>query len=276
MSFVLQMLETGKERSAIHRLDPRAKLLWWMCLIVVPILVTNPIFLILVTVWVWIMAGAAHVAGRMYRFLIVGYPIMIGFIMLTWPFFYDLTPRQHLLMQWGVVHVSVEGLVYALAMGMRIVMALTACTFFVMTTDLMDLASALGEFLQDRFHISYLFPLMIISSFKFLPEMSGDFQTITDSFRSRALDLDHGSVASRMRKTVPVAIPLIDGMLRRAQVIAIALELKGFDAASKRRTFYRQHHMRIGDWLFVLAGVAVILLCLVVMGFGWARIESWL
>ncbi len=276
MSFVLQMLETGKERSPIHRLDPRAKLLWWICMIILPILVTNPVFLILVTVWIWLMAFWAGVAGRMYRFLIVGYPVMVGFIMLTWPFFYPETAGQYYLIQWGILHVSVQGLIFALAMGMRIVMALTACIFFVMTTDLMDLASALGEFLQDRFHVSYMFPLMIISSFKFLPEMSGDYQTITDSFRSRALDLDNGSFWSRMNKTAPVAIPLIDGMLRRAQVIAIALEVKGFSSANKKRTFYREHHMRPADWLFVLAGVAAILICIPLILLGWARIESFL
>lgn len=276
MSFVLQMLETGKESSPIHRLDPRAKLLWWIGMIVVPILVTNPIFLILVTVWIWIMAHVAGVAGRMYRLLIVGYPVMIGFIMLTWPFFYDATPTQHYLLRWEFLHVSVEGLVYALAMGMRIVMALTACTFFVMTTDLMDLASALGQFLQERFHVSYMFPLMIISSFKFLPEMSGDFQTITDSFRSRALDIDSGSIPARMKKTVPVTIPLIDGMLRRAQVIAIALEVKGFSAENKNRTFYREHHFRLADWLFVALSGVVILICLALIWLGWARIESML
>lgn len=276
MSFVLQMLETGKERSAIHRLDPRAKLLWWICMIVVPILVTNPIFLILVTLWIWMMAYSAHVAGRMYRLLSVGYPVMIGFIMLTWPFFYDATASQHYLFRWEFLHISVEGLVYALAMGMRIVMALTACTFFVMTTDLMDLASAVGEFLQNRFRVSFMFPLMIISSFKFLPEMSGDFQTITDSFRSRALDLDNGSIWSRMKKTVPVAIPLIDGMLRRAQVIAIALELKGFSSANKNRTFYREHHFRLTDSFFVAVGVAVILICIALMWLGQARIENML
>jgi len=41
MTFVLQMLETGKEKSPIHGLDPRAKLLWWVCLIIVVLPNTN-------------------------------------------------------------------------------------------------------------------------------------------------------------------------------------------------------------------------------------------
>ena len=201
MTFVLQMLETGKEVSPIHKLDPRAKLLWWICLIIVPILVTNPIVLFAITILIWVFAGIGGVARRMYSFLIVSYPIMIGFIMFTWPFFYAATPDQHFLFNWSIFHASWEGIFYAFAMGMRIVMALTACIFFVMTTDLMDLAGSVGEFLQNRFGVSYMFPLMIISSFKFLPEMSGDYLTITDVFRSRALDIDTGSIAERFRKS---------------------------------------------------------------------------
>jgi energy-coupling factor transport system permease protein len=266
MTFVLQMLETGKEKSPIHALDPRAKLLWWICLIIVPILITNPAILLLVTVWIWVMAAVAGVAGRMYRFLIVGYPVMVGFIMLTWPFFYRATPDQHYLIHWAFIHISVEGIIYAMAMGLRIVMALTACIFFVMTTDLMDLAGAVGEFMQNRLNVSYMYPLMVISSFKYLPEMSGDYLTITDA----------GSIPERLRKTIPVAIPLIDGMLRRAQCIAIALELKAFNPANKSRTFYYQHRSTPRDLLFVLSGIAVLGLCIAINLLGWGRVEAFL
>ena len=245
-------------------------------MIIVPILVTNPFILLGFTVWIWLMAIWGKVSRQMYKFLIVSYPIMLGFIILTWPFFYPATPDQHFLIQFGIIHVTVEGLLYALAMGMRIIMSLTACIFFVMTTDLMDLASAVGEFMQNRLHISYMYPLMVISTFKFLPEMSGDYVTITDSFRSRALDVDTGSMVEKLRKIVPVAIPLIDGMLRRAQTIAIALELKAFDASNKKRTFYKQYHFNSMDILFILSGVLSIILCLVAIWLNWARVEVFL
>lgn len=276
MTFVLSMLETGKAKSPVHALDPRAKLLWWICLIVVPILVTNPFILIVFTAWIWVMARVARIERQMYQFLIVSYPVMLGFIMITWPFFYAATPDQHYLFRWAFLHISTEGLVYAVAMGMRIILALTACTFFVMTTDLMDLAGALGEFLQNRLHISYMYPLMVISSFKFLPEMSGDYVTIIDSFRSRALDIDAGSFGERLRKTVPVAIPLIDGMLRRAQRIAIALELKAFSTDNLKRTFYVQHRFTRNDMIFFLGGLLMIVLSLLAMWLGWAKVEVFL
>lgn len=132
MAFVLQMLEMGKRKSWYHHLNPNAKLIWWVCLLVVPILVTNPFVLLGMTIWIWAMAVHARIGKQMYQFLIVTYPVMVGFIVITWPFFYAATPGQHYLFNWSVFHFSLEGLIYAIAMGMRIVMALTACTFWLM------------------------------------------------------------------------------------------------------------------------------------------------
>ena len=276
MAFVLQMLEMGKRKSWFHRLNPNAKFLWWICLIVVPILVTNPFVLFAMTIWVWLMSIGARIGKQMYQFLIVSYPLMVGFIVITWPFFYAATPDQHYLFNWTIFHFSLEGFFYALAMGMRIVLALTACTFFVMTTDLMDLASSLGEFMQNKLRISYMYPLMVISSFKFLPELSGDYVTILDAFKSRALDLDSGSFMVRFKKIVPVAIPLIDSMLRRAQNIAIALELKAFNTANKSRTFYKHHDFGSRDVLFVLTGVLAIGICIIFNLLKWGKVEIFL
>ena len=79
-----------------------------------------------------------------------------------------------------------------------------------------------------------------------------------------------------MRKTIPVAIPLIDGMLRRAQHIAIALELKAFSSANKQRTFYKQYHFQSKDYLFILTGILSILLCILAIALNWASVEIFL
>ncbi|MDY6876140.1 MAG: energy-coupling factor transporter transmembrane component T [Chloroflexota bacterium] len=274
MAAILDMLETAKSDSPIHNLDPRAKALWWLLLIICPIVVTNPIILTALTLWLWLMAPIAGIGKKMYRLLITTYPVMVGFIVLTWPLFYSSQPDDHYLVNWLFIHISVEGIIYALAMGLRIVTALTACTFFVMVTDLMDLAGAMGE-LAQKVGISYTLPLMILSSFKFLPEVSGDFTTIQESFKSRAMELEQGNLWERMKKLAPVAIPLIDSTLRHANNIAIALELKAFGAAEKR-TFYVQHRLCPRDMLFILTGVVALGICVFFRIIGLGGVEIFL
>lgn len=256
MSAVLEMLETGKGNSIIHRIDPRMKLGWFLCFIVVPILVTNPWILAALTVWVFLLAALAGVGGKMGRLMLVTYPVMVGFIMLTWPFFYGGGTRE--LVHFFFLRVTLEGIIYAFAMGLRIVLAVTVCTFFVMTTDIMDLASAVGESAQ-RLGISFTYPLMIISSFKFLPELSGDFLTIRESFLSRGAILQGRGVLHWIRSVVPLFIPLIDCSLRRAQHIATTLQLRAFGLPTPR-TFYVQHRAGWPDVLFLAGGLAILAL----------------
>ena len=106
--------------------------------------------------------------------------------------------------------------------------------------------------------------------------MSGDYITITNVFRSRGLDIDTGSFSQRMRKIIPVAIPLIDGMLARAQIIAIALELKAFNPSSKNRTFYYQHDFTPRDILFVFGGIMLIVISVIFKLIGWDGVEVFL
>ena len=274
MTAVLSMLEIAKAKSPIHDLDPRAKALWWLFLIVCPIVATNPIILLALTIWIWLMAIVAGISKNMYQLLIVTYPVMVGFIILTWPFFYQGQPDDHHLLDWAFLHISVEGILYSIAMGLRIVMALTACTFFVMVTDLMDLAGAFGELLQ-KVGISYTFPLMILSTFKFLPEVSGDFTIIQEAFKARAVELEQGGLWQRMRKLAPVAVPLFDIMLRHASSIAIALELKAF-GAKKERTFYIHHVMGAKDLLFIVLGAIALGLCIYFRLIGLGGVEVFL
>lgn len=259
------MLETAKQRSPIHQINPIAKMVWVLCMVIIPILVTNPYILILLTFIVWLMAPLAGITRKLYSLLIKTYPVMVGFIMLMWPFFYR--GGTHVLIPLGITTITLEGIIYALAMGLRIVLAVTACTFFVMVTDIMDLASAIGELLQRWFKASFTYPLMIISSFKFLPEFMADFVTIQESFMSRGSELDKGSLAQRIRKTVPLFIPLIDSTLKKAQNIAIAMQLKAF-GISKQRTFFKQHPWGLRDIVFMLFGILCLLLAI------YARIQG--
>ena len=90
------------------------------------------------------------------------------------------------------------------------------------------------------------------------------------------MDIDTGSIAQRFRKTIPVAVPLIDSMLRRAMRISIALELKAFNVDSKERTFYDQYYFRGKDVLFALSGLLAIGLSVVAIYLNVAKVEIFL
>lgn len=255
MASVLQMMETAKTDSPIHRLNPLAKALWLLCIIIIPIVTFNPFITLPIIALIWLLAIPAKIREAFYSNLLKTYPVLIGFIVIIWPFFYK--DGTHSLVNLGFIQITLEGIYFALAQGLRIAVAVTGCLFFIMVTDIMDLASALGAMLQRRFKISFTIPLMLISSFKFLPELMTNFDAIRQAFLTRGFELDKGGLGERIKKFVPLFIPLIDTTLSKAQHIATAMQLKAF-GIKKERVFFVEYKVRPADYLFVLMGVLIV------------------
>jgi energy-coupling factor transport system permease protein len=273
MSLVTEILEIGKTESPIHSLNPVAKSIWWLCLIIVPIIITNPIILALITLWVFIMSYMAHILRSLARIVRIIYPTLIGFIVVVWPFFYPY--GENVIIQTYFIKVTWDGIIYALAMGLRIVTAVTLCFFFVMTNDIGDLASSLGQFAQKNFKVSYTVPLMVISSFKFLPEFMAIYATVKEAFMSRAVEFEKGSISQRIKAYIPVFITIILSSLDKAKNMAIALELKAF-GAKKERTFLKPNVYSKMDYLFAISGVVTLILSIYIRFWTkWGTVFFW-
>lgn len=264
MSLLLEILESGKMKSPIHKLNPRVKLVWWIVMIILPILITHYVYTIPLVLLSWVLAVVAKVHKSLGRYLLVTYPALLGFIILTWPFFYDKGGRVifTLIPKWvpligGKGAYTVEGLIYGTAMALRIAVAVTASMFFVLCTDMIDLANCIGEDFQ-RLGGSYKYPYMVVSSFRFLPSFVGTFGTIKEAYLSRAVALDKGGIIEKGRKYITLFVPLIDTSLKSAYDMTIAMELKAFGAVPKR-TFYKTFKMSAGDYLFLAFSILLLI-----------------
>ena len=74
--------------------------------------------------------------------------------------------------------------------------------------------------------------------------------------RSRGLDVSTGGMLQRIRKYVPLVVPLIGHALRQTNLLAMALESKGFHP-SIRRHFYETRTLLLPDFM-VLCGMIIL------------------
>ncbi|MEM5768767.1 MAG: energy-coupling factor transporter transmembrane component T, partial [Bacillota bacterium] len=160
------------------------------------------------------------------------------------------------LVNWAFIHITLDGILFALAQCLRIAVAITGCLYFVMVTEIIDLSSVLGRFLQ-RLHISYTVPFMLTTSFKFLPEFMSSYSTIKESFLTRGFQLDKGNFAQKLKNFIPLFIPLIDTSLGKAQSIASAMLQRAF-GAKKKRTFYTVYGFGLADVLFLALSLGML------------------
>lgn len=251
---VLEMMEAAKRDSVIHRLNPFSKGIFCICMIAIPIITINPFVSLAILAVLWLLALPAGLKDVFYRTMLKLYPVMLILILILWPFFFP--SGEHVLIDWAFIHITLEGIYFAFAQCLRIAVAITGCLYFVMVTEIIDISNALGIAFQ-KVGIGYTVPFMLTTSFKFLPEFLTNYNTIKESFLTRGFQLDKGNFLQKLKNFIPLFIPLIDSSLDKATNLASAMQLRAF-GVNKKRTFYNSYRFGIGDVLFLLMCVALV------------------
>src|SRR5512136_1170669 len=83
-----------------------------------------------------------------------------------------------------------------------------------------------------------------------VPMIVASAYAVAQAQRSRGLDLDTGSVIERIKKYLPLLVPVFLSMIRSTNTFVMALESRGF-GARKKRTFYLQIGFRKKDVLCI-------------------------
>jgi energy-coupling factor transport system permease protein len=101
------------------------------------------------------------------------------------------------------------------------------------------------------------------TALRLIPTLAGAGATIIQAQVSRGLDLESGNIFRRMGKFIPQAIPLFLYAIRYTNLLAIALESRGFSPGAKR-TFYYELRMTPKDYgiLIVLGALLAVSLYL--------------
>jgi energy-coupling factor transport system permease protein len=106
-----------------------------------------------------------------------------------------------------------------------------------------------------RMGLPYRVGFAISTAIRMVPTILGRVTTIAQAQRSRGLDLDSGNIISRMKKFIPLMVPVFISTIRDTNVFGMALESKGF-GAQEERTYYLQANFAKKDYLiFALLGI---------------------
>lgn len=113
--------------------------------------------------------------------------------------------------------------------------------------------------------LPYKFGSIVEIAFRYIPDISRDFENISVSMQCRGLELDKKKISpfKRLKQMVLILIPLIVTSFDRVGNIANAMDLRGFGKL-KHRTYYAEHEE--GKWDKVVK-VIYILVFIFVIGY---------
>ena len=243
----------------IHGLDGRTKVLSVLALFTLTLVFSDPQYLIPiigVVLFGFIEARALSNLKKMWILL----ALLFVYSAALWPFF---VTGQTPVAQLGALELSEESLAFGVGMGIRLDLMVLSGILLLSTTTVEDFARALQR-LGLPASIGFAFSL----AFRWVPSLLGAGATIIQAQRSRGLDISSGTLFTKIRRYPPLVVPLIGHTLRQTNLLAMALESKGF-GVGRRQHFYQKTQMRSIDYLVLITLVALVVISL------WFRIRGW-
>jgi len=248
------------EPSTLHqKIDPRTKLTLMFTMFALALIFNHPLVLAILLATV-IGAGmwAQLSFRRLWPFLAAaGWFLILGF--LVWPFY--IHQGLPLFVLFGAT-ITLDGLLFGLAMGLRVALMVAAAGVWMMTTSPQKMTLGLL-----KMGMPYKAGLAMSTSIRFIPLINAERATIVEAQRARGLRLEKGNPLSRAGKSVAVIGPMFLRAIDLAQALAVALDARGFGARPNRTSILFIEMTRT-DRLILYGCLAAIIIGLVLRFLG--------
>lgn len=99
--------------------------------------------------------------------------------------------------------------------------------------------------------------IVAMLSLRFIPILIQESQHLRDAYAARGLEIQRGSLITRLKNAVLLCGPLFSSLLRRVEHIASAMESRAFHAEAER-TSYCELRMTWGDYLTLIVSCSVL------------------
>lgn len=219
-----------EKNSFLNRRIPETKFLYILAALLIPVILKNKwggVFFILLSLCLLITSKVIKKTLPLLGFS--GIVLLTVFLIQGMFYHKNIT----LIFQIGIIHFYQEGVFFALNIIKNVLNILLSFCVFVLTTKPSDMIQSL---IKKGF--SPRFGYVFLSVFLIIPQMIETMQTITDAQRSRGMETQ-GNLWIRIKAFFPLIMPVVMSSLMNTKERALALEVRGFNANTKR-TFIKE------------------------------------
>jgi len=240
--------------SALHRLNPATKAAALVLVSAAVLATARPFPILIVLLLIVAAAALSDILPPLLRSFHLLIPLLL-FILIIDAFF----PRVGGGTVWfsadiWIFHPSLSagGVVFSLAMVLRLLAVGGASFLFIMTTRYTDFVGSLRALgLPNTMAFSLGYALRSVSA------LTEDIGNIMDAQRSRAFSFDRDTLLKNRHNLLALFIPVTVSVLSRARQVADAMQCRGF-GCTKRPTCYRRHLFGVADVLLILVAALCI------------------
>lgn len=223
--------------SVLHRADPRTKILIAFAMAIALFAVSSWAPLVILMAATFVFLGIARIPLRYVVSILT--PVV-------WIALFTLAVNS---LTWsGGLAFSATGFMRGLFFVMRFVTVMVGTSLVTLTTSPIDLTDGIALLMRPLASLKVPvedIAMMVSIGLRFIPTIADEVDRIMMAQKARGAVFDEGGLYRRIKAWVPVLIPLFVGLFRRADSLALAMEVRGY--TGRGRTHLRELSLGLGD-----------------------------
>jgi len=252
--------------SAIHRLDPRTKILGTLLYLISLFLVNHFVGFIAALV---LLGMCIKISGVPLKFMLKGLKTIFMIVIFTFVLNIFMTPGT-VLWKFGFLKVTEEGVYNAVFMVIRLGLLIVGSSLLTLTTKPIHLTDGIETLLRpmQRFGVpAHEIAMMMSIALRFIPTLLDETDKIMKAQMARGADFESGNLIQRAKSLIPLLVPLFISAFRIAVDLAMAMEARCYRGGENRTSLHPMAFGKgdgaaaviLGIYLLILVGIRFIM-----------------
>lgn len=245
--------------SAVHRLDPRMKIVLTIVLLVDVFLSNGFLGFLLIFGFVLAIARSTKIG---LKFIVKGLKPILFIVIFTFILNLFMQSGGDVIFRWQFMRITTGGVRTAVYMAIRLMLLVVASQLLTLTTSSLSLTDGLEALMKPLSKIrfpAHEIAMMMSIALRFIPTLMEETDKIMNAQKARGADFESGNIIKRAKAMVPLLVPLFVSAFRRADELALAMEARCYRGGAGRTRMNVLRLARLDGYaagcVFILTGV---------------------
>jgi energy-coupling factor transport system permease protein len=248
-----------------HNLDPRAKIISAVYLMIISIFTSSWIYYLLTTIGILLLLCFSKITpGAIWRNIRPF--ILLVLITALYHLIFSARDTKTIADIWGF-RLTAGGINMAVSFSLRVLVFVGIAFFISLTTMPADMADVIVRWLRPFQKLGVPvndIGLIIFIAMRFIPVLAEELHTLKMAQTVRGVNFS-GSLKQRARSLSFLLIPIFQSSVRRADDLAIAIESRGYISGAQRSSF-KIYRYRASDLIYLVISTTIIAALFILFG----------
>lgn len=222
------------EKSILHKLDPRVKIVCTLAFLVSLFVQKSILGYAVATLFLGIVIFLSKVP---LKFIVKGLKPIVFLLLITVLFNLFLTSDGKILVKFWIFHITEGGVRTSVYMAIRLNYLIAGSSIMTFTTTPNSLTDGIEKLLHALNKIKvpvHEVAMMMSIALRFIPILLEETDKIMKAQIARGADLDSGNILQKAKAMIPILVPLFVSAFRRANDLAMAMEARCYHGGDGR------------------------------------------